>query len=173
MAELLEPSGEEEDYSRLDEAGKAKMLRRLLREEPVQEGTRGDEDLSDESREVVETFANIRRAQEEFSESAVEEFVLSMARAASDVLAVLYLARRAALVEVDEEGRCSSGPIGVSPLFETIEDLEAAPEVLRELLEDPTYRSFLSARGDVQEIMLGYSDSGKDAGYVTSNWALY
>ncbi len=70
-----------------------------------------------------------------------------MARAASDVLAVLYLARKAALVEVDEEGRCSSGPIGVSPLFETIEDLEAAPEVLRELLEDPTYRSFLSARG--------------------------
>jgi phosphoenolpyruvate carboxylase len=132
-----------------------------LREEPVHEKPTGDEDLSDESREVIETFANIRRAQEEFSGSAVEEFVLSMAREASDVLAVLYLARRVGLVKVGEEGRCSSGLRGVSPLFETVEDLKAAPGVLRELLADTTYRSFLSARGDVQEIMLGYSDSGR------------
>jgi phosphoenolpyruvate carboxylase len=58
-------------------------------------------------------------------------------------------------------------------LFETVEELKAAPGVLRELLADTAYRSFLSARGDVQEIMLGYSDSGKDAGYVMCNWTLY
>jgi phosphoenolpyruvate carboxylase len=128
---------------------------------------------SDESRGVLETFANIRLATEEFSEPPVETFVLSMTRGASDVLAVLYLARRAGLVRFDEEGRCVEGLISVTPLFETIEDLDEAPEVLRGLLKDPTYRSYVATRGDEQEIMLGYSDSGKDAGYVTSNWALY
>ena len=71
VAELLDASGEKETYSRLDEAGKAKTLRHLLREGPGQEETTRSEELSDESREILETFANIRRAQEEFSESAV------------------------------------------------------------------------------------------------------
>ena len=96
-----------------------------------------------------------------------------MARHASDVLCVQLLARRAGLLEVDEDGRCTANHLRVSPLFETVEDLERAPEVLGRLLEDPFYRSSLSKGDDLQEIMLGYSDSGKDAGYVTSNWTLY
>ncbi|MDQ3941660.1 MAG: phosphoenolpyruvate carboxylase, partial [Actinomycetota bacterium] len=91
----------------------------------------------------------------------------------SDVLCVQLLARRAGLLEVDEDGRCTANHLRVTPLFETIDDLDRAPEVLRRLLQDPFYRSSLSQGGDLQEIMLGYSDSGKDAGYVTSNWALY
>jgi phosphoenolpyruvate carboxylase len=98
---------------------------------------------------------------------------LSMAREASDVLAVQFLALRAGLLKVDGEGHCTENRLGVTPLFETIGDLEEAPQVLRRLLKDPFYRSALEKRGDLQEIMLGYSDSGKDAGYVTSNWALY
>jgi phosphoenolpyruvate carboxylase len=168
VIELLAPIGE--DYRNLDESGKVELLQRLLKE-PATEGT--PEELSDESREVLETFENIRRAEEEFSEPPVETFILSMARGASDVLAVQFLARRSGLLEVDWEGRCAANRLGVTPLFETIEDLEKAPEVLRKLLEDPFYRSSLEARGDLQEIMLGYSDSGKDAGYITSNWALY
>jgi phosphoenolpyruvate carboxylase len=175
VAELLTTGvASDTDYLTLDEEEKADLLRRLLTDSATQ-GARGDvpEGMSDESRGVLETFANIRLATEEFSEPPVETFVLSMTRGASDVLAVLYLARRAGLVRFDEEGRCVEGLISVTPLFETIEDLDEAPEVLRGLLKDPTYRSYVATRGDEQEIMLGYSDSGKDAGYVTSNWALY
>ncbi|CAA9419629.1 MAG: Phosphoenolpyruvate carboxylase, partial [uncultured Rubrobacteraceae bacterium] len=168
VAELVAPTGE--DYENLDESGKVELLQRLLKE-PDAAGA-SPEDLSDETREVLQTFAQIKRAEDEV-ESPVETFVLSMARGASDVLAVQFLARRAGLVEVDDEGRCTENRLGVSPLFETVDDLEEAPKILRRLLDDPFYRSALKQRGDLQEIMLGYSDSGKDAGYVTSNWALY
>jgi phosphoenolpyruvate carboxylase len=86
---------------------------------------------------------------------------------------VQLLASRTGLLEVDESGRCTENHLRITPLFETIDDLERAPEVLGRLLDEPFYRSSLSQMGDLQEIMLGYSDSGKDAGYVTSNWALY
>ena len=169
VAELLMHTKPDEDYQSLDETGKVEVLQQLL-----SETTRiaPPENLSDESRNVLATFERIRRAEDE-AESSVETFILSMAREASDVLAVQFLARRAGLLEVDHEGRCVENRLGVTPLFETIEDLEEAPRVLKRLLEDPFYRSTLEKRGNLQEIMLGYSDSGKDAGYVTSNWALY
>ncbi|HSK83703.1 MAG TPA: phosphoenolpyruvate carboxylase [Rubrobacter sp.] len=81
--------------------------------------------------------------------------------------------RRVGLLEVDERGGCTANHLRVTPLFETVDDLVRAPEVLGHLLEDPFYRSSLTQSDDLQEIMLGYSDSGKDAGYVTSNWTLY
>ena len=155
----------------MDEAERAALLRRLLTDPELR--LPEPENVSEESRKVFETFERIRRAREEFSGAPVETFVLSMARHASDVLCVQLLARRAGLLEVDEEGRCTANHLRVSPLFETVDDLERAPEVLRYLLEDPFYRSSLEEGGDLQEIMLGYSDSGKDAGYVTSNWTLY
>ncbi len=170
VAELVS-SGTGEDLSSMDEAERATLLRRLLTAPdlmlPEPEG------VSEQSRKVFETFERIRRAREEFSGTPVETFVLSMAHHASDVLCVQLLARRAGLLEVDERGRCTANHLRVSPLFETVDDLERAPEVLRYLLEDPFYRSSLAEGDDLQEIMLGYSDSGKDAGYVTSNWTLY
>src|SRR5918998_838864 len=165
VAELL-PG---EDYQSLDETGKVKLLQRLFKG-PGDEAS--SKELSDESRDMLKTFHQIKRA-EDGAESPVETFILSMARGASDVLGVQFLARRAGLLAIDDEGRCTENRLNVSPLFETIDDLEEAPEVLRRLLEDPFYRSALEKRGDLQEIMLGYSDSGKDAGYVASNWALY
>jgi phosphoenolpyruvate carboxylase len=155
----------------MKEAGRTFRLRELLAATdplpivPVE--------LSEEANQVLETFEGIQRAKESFSEPPVETFVLSMARHASDVLSVQLLARRAGLLEVDEEGWCTKNYLRITPLFETVDDLRRAPEVLRHLLEDPFYRSSLSQSGDLQEIMLGYSDSGKDAGYVTSNWTLY
>lgn len=133
-----------EDYQSLDEAGKVELLRRLLKEPAAAEKL--PEDLSDESRDVLETFGQIKRA-EDGTESPVEAFILSMARGASDVLAVQFLARSAGLLEVDDEGRCTENRLNVAPLFETIDDLEEAPEVLRRLLEDPFYRSALEKRG--------------------------
>jgi phosphoenolpyruvate carboxylase len=160
-----------EDLLEMEEAERAALLRRLLTDPGLR--LPEPEDVSEESRKVFDTFERIRTAREEFSGTPVETFVLSMARHASDVLCVQLLARRAGLLEVDEGGRCTANHLRVSPLFETIDDLRRAPEVLRYLLEDPFYRSSLTEGGDLQEIMLGYSDSGKDAGYVTSNWTLY
>jgi phosphoenolpyruvate carboxylase len=155
----------------MDEAARAALLRELLTTPdlvlPEPEG------VSEGSRKVFETFERISQAREEFSGTPVETFVLSMVRHASEVLGVQLLARRAGLLEVDEEGRCTANRLRVTPLFETVDDLGRAPEVLAYLLHDPFYRSSLRQANDLQEIMLGYSDSGKDAGYVTSNWALY
>jgi phosphoenolpyruvate carboxylase len=170
VAELVS-SSTGEDLLKMDEAERAALLRRLLADPELR--LPEPEYTSEESRKVFETFRRIRLAKEEFSGAPVETFVLSMAHHASDVLCVQLLARRAGLLEVDEEGRCTTNHLGVSPLFETVDDLERAPEVLGYLLEDPFYRSSLEAGGNLQEIMLGYSDSGKDAGYVTSNWTLY
>lgn len=156
--------------SQMDEPERAALLRDLL-SDPDLELAEPDE-VSDETRQVLDTFDRIRQAREEFSEPPVETFILSMAHHASDVLSVQLLSRRAGLLETDEEGNCLESYLKVTPLFETIEDLGRAPKVLRNLLKDPFYRSSLP-QGSLQEIMLGYSDSGKDAGYVTSNWTLY
>lgn len=160
-----------ESHRNMDEPERAALLRRQL-SGPSLELDEPDE-LSDETRRVLDTFDHIRQAKDDFFEPPVETFILSMAHHSSDVLSVQLLARRVGLLETDEEGRCTASHIKVTPLFETIEDLERAPRVLRNLLEDPFYRSSLSQSEDLQEIMLGYSDSGKDAGYVTSNWTLY
>jgi phosphoenolpyruvate carboxylase len=170
VAELV-AAASGEDLLGMDEPARASRLRELLAaSDPL---PTVPEDLSEDSRRVLETFEGIRRAKEEFSEPPVGTFVLSMAHHASDVLGVQLLARWAGLLEVDPDGGCKANSLGITPLFETVEDLRRAPEVLRQLLEDPFYRSSVARGGDLQEIMLGYSDSGKDAGYVTSNWTLY
>ncbi len=160
-----------EDLDGMDERARASRLRELLiSPDPLPSVP---EDLSEDAVRVLATFDRIRRAKDDFSEPPVETFVLSMAHHASDVLGVQLLARRAGLLEVDRDGRCTANHLRITPLFETVEDLRRAPVVLGQLLEDPFYRSSLARSGDLQEIMLGYSDSGKDAGYITSNWTLY
>jgi phosphoenolpyruvate carboxylase len=160
------------DLTDANEEARAALLRRLIAK-PGSLPSARPEGISEETREVLETFERIREAAEAFSEPPIESFILSMAHQASDVLCVQLLAAQAGLLEVDDDGRCTANHLRVTPLFETIDDLRRAPEVLRRLLEDPFYRSSLSQSGDLQEIMLGYSDSGKDAGYVASNWGLY
>jgi phosphoenolpyruvate carboxylase len=168
---LLVGANTDKDLLEMDEDARAALLRSILADPGL--SLPEPEDVPEETRKVLETFWRIRRAKEEHSATPVETFILSMARNASDVLSVQLLARRAGLLEVGEDGRCTANYLRVTPLFETVDDLRRAPEVLGYLLEDPFYRSSLSLGDDTQEIMLGYSDSGKDAGYITSNWALY
>ena len=126
----------------MEEADRASRLRELLGvSDPL---PTLPEDLPEDSRRVLETFDRIRLARDEFSELPVETFVLSMAHYASDVLSVQLLARRAGLLEVAPDGRCTANYLRITPLFETVEDLKRAPAVLRNLLEDPFYRSSLS-----------------------------
>ncbi len=169
-AELV-AAGTGEDLLGMSEEARAALLRRLIADPRSLPDNPGD--ISEASMEVLETFERIRQATDAFSEPPVETFILSMTHQASDVLSVQLLARRAGLLEADERGRCTRSLLRITPLFETIEDLERAPDVLRRLLDDPFYRSSVDRGGNLQEIMLGYSDSGKDAGYVTSNWTLY
>jgi len=93
-----------------------------------------------------------------------------MTREVSDLFAVLVLAKEAGLFRAGEE---PSFRLAVSPLFETIEDLRRAPEIMRRLFEHPVYRQQVAAHGGLQEVMIGYSDSSKDGGILTSSWELY
>ncbi len=112
-------------------------------------------------------FAALDGARRSHGGDAIGAYVISMARSRADVLTVLALARRGGLV--DEQGGV---PLDIAPLFETVDDLGHGPDTLRDLLADPVYRRHLAARGDVQMVMLGYSDSGKDGGIAASRWNL-
>jgi len=118
--------------------------------------------LADAPDELLAEFQCIRHIQREHGVAAANHFILSMTRSVDDIGRVLDLARRARLKQVD-----------IVPLFETIEDLERATHIMRELWNNGAYREHLATRDNVQEIMLGYSDSNKDGGYLAANWFLY
>ena len=159
LAEVLAQAGVCPDYRALDEGARVALLSRALEDPrplvPVQPA------YSKEAREVIDTFRTAAAIVAELSPEAIHTVIVSMTRGASDVLAALVLAREAGL------------PVDVAPLFETLDDLGAAPAVVRACLRVPAYREHLRGRGGVQEVMLGYSDSNKDAGFVAANWALY
>jgi len=115
---------------------------------------------------LYDVFATLGDARRRYGSEAVGLYIISMARSAADVLAVLALARYGGLVEKDDV------PLDIAPLFETVDDLKNAPATLRALLDDPVYRQHLAARGNRQWVMLGYSDSGKDGGTLASRWGL-
>jgi len=126
--------------------------------------------LSAESEDTAATlavFAAIRDCRQRFGPHAIGPYIVSMTQSASDVLLILDLARRGGL-----EGPDGEVPLDVAPLFETVPDLEAAPGILRELLRDEAYRRHLTARGNHQMVMIGYSDSNKEGGIAASRWAL-
>lgn len=127
--------------------------------------------LSEETRRTLEVFRAMRELQDEVGERAVSTYIVSRTRSADDLMRVLLLAREAGLVDLAAEPPRSR--LDVVPLFETLDDLERAPAIVRGLLDDPVWSRQLAARGRHQEIMLGYSDSAKDAGVLPAAWALY
>jgi phosphoenolpyruvate carboxylase len=138
---------------RQDAAIHRSVLERLASEPPDAPGIR----------ETLDVFRAIEESRTAFGPRAVGPYIISMAHGAADVTAVLELARVA---------HASPPHLDVAPLFETVDDLAHAGQALDAMLADPTYRAHLRTRGDEQLVMLGYSDSNKDAGIVASRWAL-
>lgn len=127
--------------------------------------------LVEDSREALDTFGAINTIQSEAGTAAASTYIVSMTTCAEDLLRVLLLAREAGLVDLAADPPVSR--LDVVPLFETLDDLANAPVVMKALLSDAVYRRQLAARGGRQEVMIGYSDSGKDAGILASSWGLY
>ncbi len=130
--------------------------------------------LSAQTASVLETFRVVAEVKHGCSPEAVRQYVISGASSVEDVLAVIRLARLGGVtVEGAGEGHGIDPGLMPVPLFESIEDLRNAPAVCRELWSRPDYRKLLASWGDWQEIMLGYSDSNKDGGMLTSTWEIF
>ncbi|MEZ5992563.1 MAG: phosphoenolpyruvate carboxylase [Planctomycetota bacterium] len=136
-------------------------LRSMLKQQQARSGDKR------EQYETLEVFRAIADGRRLYGEQAIGPYIISMAQGPDDVLAVLYLARCAGLVEDAQV------PLDVAPLFETVGDLDRARSTLESMLSNEAYREHLRGRGDVQHVMLGYSDSGKDSGIASARWALY
>ncbi|NNE24554.1 MAG: phosphoenolpyruvate carboxylase [Rhizobiales bacterium] len=134
------------------------------RDAPVMDG------LCDEAAEAMKLFRLLAETLKGPDQRAIGAFILSMTRSSDDLLAVYVLCKYAGMVD----GGDGSGDVSlpIVPLFETIDDLRRAPAILRDLLKVPLVRRSVRALGNVQEVMLGYSDSNKDGGFVCSTWEL-
>jgi len=126
-------------------------------------------DLDAAGKKTFDTFKAIDDLIERFGPEVIETYIVSMTKGADDLIAAAVIGKAAGLVDLDKK----VAKIGFAPLLETVAELRAAGEILEKLLADPTYRSLVKLRGDVQEVMLGYSDSNKDAGIATSQWEIH
>ena len=127
--------------------------------------------LSAPTRRILEEFSALKEIQARNGKAAAHRYILSMTACAADVWDVLLLGREAGLVGIRNGEPQAS--LDVIPLFETLDDLEAGPGIMQGLFRDALYRRILKSRNQFQEVMLGYSDSVKDGGYVAANWALF
>ena len=169
VAELLSVAGVCANYLDLDEDARVALLVgelsifRLLATPFAQYSERTQSELG-----VFREAATIRSR---LGNAAIENAIISKAQSFSDMLEVALLMKEAGLAAGDARGPHLD--LAIIPLFETITDLEAAPTIMRTALAHPLYRQWTAQRADAQEVMLGYSDSNKDGGYLTANWALY
>jgi phosphoenolpyruvate carboxylase len=168
LGELVDHAGElEVPYESLDRPARfAVLAAELGRRRPLHAPTTP---LSDSARDVVTVFDVAREGLDRYGDDVIESCIVSMTRGADDVLAAAVLARDAGLLDAHD----GVARVGLVPLFETIEELRVAPRILGQLLDVPAYRRVLALRGDLQEVMLGYSDSNKDGGITTSLWEIH
>ncbi|RAN76065.1 phosphoenolpyruvate carboxylase [Bacillus sp. SRB_336] len=170
VGQLLDRVGElPGPYAELDRAGRLQVLsRELASHRPLSGHPIKLDGAADGTYDV---FRVVRRALRTYGPDVVETYIISMTRGADDVLAPAVLAREAGLVQLTGDNRYAK--IGFAPLLETVEELRASGEIVDRLLSDPSYRELVRLRGNVQEIMLGYSDSNKESGVMTSQWEIH
>ncbi|WP_433703324.1 phosphoenolpyruvate carboxylase [Prescottella equi] len=170
VAELLAWSGVHPDYASLPEDERIALLTRELATRRPLAGPHAEfSELTTKELGILRAAAD---AVDRIGPEAIPNYVISMCESVSDMLEAAILLAEVGLFDPDGEAgpRC---PVGIVPLFETIEDLRHGAETLTATLDVPLYRALVANRGDSQEVMLGYSDSNKDGGYLAANWALY
>ena len=189
IAELLAWAGVHPDYRSLSESDRVELLAaELATKRPL---VRPGAELSELARKELDITAAAARAVRVFGPDAVPNYIISMCQSVSDMLEAAIFLKEAGLLDASGTGSdvaagaapgsdVAAGaapvpyaPVGVVPLFETIDDLQRGSSILEAVLDIPLYRALVHARGEQQEVMLGYSDSNKDGGYLTANWALY
>ncbi|HET7198926.1 MAG TPA: phosphoenolpyruvate carboxylase [Burkholderiales bacterium] len=167
VAELLARAGVP-GYAALDEKARVELLSRELQSpRPLRSPFL---DYTAQTRNELDILAAAAEGRGRFGARAVPNYVISHCDSVSDLLEVGVLLREAGLLR---PGGAVPLDIDIIPLFESIHDLERCGEIMGRALELPLYRSWVEGRGREQEVMLGYSDSNKDGGYLTSNWSLY
>ncbi|MBM4638772.1 phosphoenolpyruvate carboxylase [Rhodococcus hoagii] len=170
VAELLAWSGVHPDYASLPEGERVALLTRELATRRPLAGPHAEfSELTTKELGILRAAAD---AVDRIGPEAIPNYVISMCESVSDMLEAAILLAEVGLFDPDGEAgpQC---PVGIVPLFETIEDLRHGAETLTATLDVPLYRALVANRGDSQEVMLGYSDSNKDGGYLAANWALY
>ncbi len=128
--------------------------------------------LENNTVELLQTFRTIKKLKDKWGDQGVSSYIISLTHGLSDILTVMLFAKECDLIGYDDNARLYS-QIDIVPLFETIEDLRASTVILDKLLSHKLYREHLKCRNDIQEIMIGYSDSSKDGGILTSSWELF
>jgi phosphoenolpyruvate carboxylase len=157
IKEILTGIGVCPDYSALTEEERLSLLIQVL----TSPAPKLPDNFTPETSDVLGSVRVLKRAKELYGEEAVGAYVISMTHDLSDIIEVMVFQHLVGVV------------LDIAPLFETLGDLEAAPGILTQMFECEPYRAHLKARSDHQMIMLGYSDSNKDCGYLTANWALF
>jgi phosphoenolpyruvate carboxylase len=166
IAELLDAAKPGTSYLALNEEARIAQLAAELRNaRPL---TSTFVKYSEETVDELDVFHAAAEAHARFGADVIPQCIISMSEGVSDLLEVALLLKEVGLV--DPSGRSA---VNIVPLFETIEDLQACAAIMDRLFSLPEYRRLVDSRGGLQEVMLGYSDSNKDGGFVTSGWELY
>ena len=173
IAELLKHAGVESDYAGLSEADKLRVLLaelaqpRLLRSPYLE--------YSDLVKSELGVLEAARVTREKFGARAVRNYIISHTETVSDLVEVMLLQKETGLLQglLGDAHEPARAALMVIPLFETIPDLQNAPHIMRDLIALPGVDTLIEHQGGEQEVMLGYSDSNKDGGFLTSNWELY
>ncbi len=170
VAELLAVAGRCADYAALPEDERIALLAEEIQSpRPLYSPYH---DYSEETAGELAIFFAARQLRETYGAAALPNSIISKTDGASDLLEVALLLKEAGLLRPSVEGAPALG-LNIVPLFETIEDLRQAPATMERLFTLPAYRALVTSRGNEQEVMLGYSDSNKDGGFLTSGWELY
>ncbi|MBF6467668.1 phosphoenolpyruvate carboxylase [Nocardia beijingensis] len=171
VAELLAWAGVHPDYASLPESRRVELLAAELRTRRPLLGPHAR--LSELAAKELDIVRAAREVVDTLGAAAVPTYIISMCTSVSDLLEAALLLKEGGLLDPGEPDGPPSCPLGIVPLFETIEDLGAGAATLSAALEVGVYHDLVAAQGMRQEVMLGYSDSNKDGGYLAANWALY